>query len=55
MMVKKTCMNKLTALTITLNRYNHASPVGSSDLLCKEGEGRGAPVIVQAGEMATNA
>jgi len=26
MIVKKTCINKLTALTITLNRYNHASP-----------------------------
>ena len=32
MMVKKTCMNKLTAFTITLNRYIHASPSVSKNL-----------------------
>ena len=26
MIVKKTCINRLTAFTITLKRYNHASP-----------------------------
>jgi hypothetical protein len=43
MIVKKTCMNKLTAFTITLSRYNHASPGISLE------HGSQEPVIVRMG------
>lgn len=40
MIVKKTCMKRLTALTMTLNRYSHASPTDQQSF---RGQG---PVIV---------